>query len=186
MSNIKLRIWVISLVRFLFSLPPLPAAAPLCKTSGLEAGEESASESERSKSELAPSGTLRLPSVLCLWAPHLVAAASAFFFFIVSLVLLDVAQSFGCLPSAHFRPFPPSTSPSIPVGAYTRFWAPRATQTPCKHSNPLCFLDHASPTSFPAPNPRRIPLAHLPLQRPTPPSAPRLVLFRPETGKRRS
>ena len=67
---------------FSSSSPP----PPLDEQSGLDVEEESASESERSKSGLAPSGqSLRLPSVLCLWALHLVAAASAFPFLTSSL-----------------------------------------------------------------------------------------------------
>lgn len=147
----------------------------------------------------------RLPSVLCPWAPHLVEERPP------SLSLLPPCNPFPLfkntlkalgfslpLPSALFA-FPPlprfPTPPSIllSVGAYTRLSSPAcdinpldsAQTIPRKPASALCLLDHASPTSFSAPNACCIPLAVLPLQLPTPPSAPHLDLLRPEVSERR-
>lgn len=67
-----------------FSVLP-PRCLLVRKGSSSRVQEESASETERAKSEFACSGqSLRLPSVLRLWVPHPAAPASAFSFFTFS------------------------------------------------------------------------------------------------------
>lgn len=85
-----------------------------------------------------------------------------------------------------FPPFPPqSTSPPAHIRVFTALRATTASQTlprpsPRGYSSPPSLLIHASPSNFSQPNPRRIPLPLLPLQRLSSPLPPNLVLFRTE------
>jgi hypothetical protein len=192
---VRVRLWVYKECESgIFSscaLSLLPSPSPCPQRQRISREEESAIETERvtpalidiGTSPLGPSSVVNRPPSVSLLPPY-----NPLLLFPSTLKALGVP-----LPLLSPPPFPRTPSVHFPLGAYTRLSASACdgdSQDTAQafsfreYSSPLCPLDHASPTSFSAPNPCSIPLTFLPPQRSSPPSAPDLDLFRPKARQR--